>query len=116
MKGFWGTPASKALSSQDRRRLMGELLQRAASGELQLPVAATYGFDAILQVLDGDGRLLSDDIVLKVGQTMWDSPAYGPFVLPANGRLQVVMRSTPEVMPAPLEVQASIFYTDWAER
>ena len=47
VKGFWGTPASKALSSQDRRRLMGELLQRAASGELQLPVAATYGFDAI---------------------------------------------------------------------
>ena len=47
VKGFWGTPASKALSAQDRRRLMGELLQRAASGELQLPVAATYGVDAI---------------------------------------------------------------------
>ncbi|RZA11393.1 MAG: alcohol dehydrogenase, partial [Lysobacteraceae bacterium] len=29
VKGFWGTPASKALSAEDRRRLMGELLQRA---------------------------------------------------------------------------------------
>ena len=78
-------------------------------------ITATYGFDALLQVLDGTGRV-SDDIVLKVGASMWDSPAYGPFILPANGRLQVVMRSTPEVMPAPLEVQASIFYTDWGER
>ena len=47
VKGFWGTPASKALSPHDRRRLMGELLQRTASGELRLPVAATHGFDDI---------------------------------------------------------------------
>lgn len=47
IKGFWGTPASKALSPQDRRRLMGELMQRTASGELQLPVAAIHGFDDV---------------------------------------------------------------------
>ena len=79
-------------------------------------ITTTYGFDALLQMLDGEGRILADDIVLKVGQSMWDSPAYGPFILPANSRLQVVMRHTPETMPSPLEVQASIFYTDWAER
>ena len=78
-------------------------------------ISTTYGFDALLQVLDGDGRVL-DDLVLKIGQTLWASETYGPFVIPTNGRLQVVMRSTPEVMPSPLEVQASIFYRDWAER
>lgn len=68
VKGFWGTPASKALSSQDRRRLMGELMQRAASGELQLPVAATYGFEDIGQaVLDSltPGRASKGKILLR---------------------------------------------------
>ena len=68
VKGFGGTPASKALSSQDRRRLMGELMQRAASGELQLPVAATYGFEDIGQaVLDSltPGRASKGKILLR---------------------------------------------------
>ena len=42
VKGFWGIPASKALGEDQRRRLIGELLQRAAGGELRVPVAASY--------------------------------------------------------------------------
>ena len=68
VKGFWGTPASKALSSQDRRRLMGELLQRAASGDLQLPVAATYAFQDIGQAVHDSllaGRASKGKILLR---------------------------------------------------
>ena len=47
VKGFWGIPASKALAAADRQRLMGELLRRAAAGELQLPVAAVHALEDI---------------------------------------------------------------------
>ena len=78
-------------------------------------VTTTYGFDAILEVWDGAGAV-TQDFVVKVGQTQYDSPEYGPLVIPRNGRVRVVMRHTPETMPSPLEVQASIFYRDWGER
>ena len=78
-------------------------------------ISATYGFDALLEVWDGRGQV-AQDLVLKVGQSLWTSPELGPFILEENGRLRVVMRSTPQVMPGPFEVQASIFYRDWAER
>ncbi|MDE1167808.1 MAG: zinc-binding dehydrogenase [Pseudomonas sp.] len=42
VKGFWGTKASAALTPEDKRRLFGELLGLAASGELKLPVEAVY--------------------------------------------------------------------------
>lgn len=42
VKGFWGSKASQALSADDKRRLMGELLQRTLTGELTLPVEAVY--------------------------------------------------------------------------
>ena len=79
-------------------------------------ISTTFGFDALLQILDGAARVLGDDFVLKVGQSLWTSPEFGPLVVPENGRLQVIMRHTPEVMPAPLEIQATIHYRDWGER
>ncbi len=38
VKGFWGSKVSQAMAVEDKRRLVGELLKRAASGELTLPV------------------------------------------------------------------------------
>ncbi|MDN5782961.1 MAG: DUF3052 family protein, partial [Luteimonas sp.] len=42
VKGFWGSKVSREMSVDDKRRLVGELIQRAASGELQLPVEAVF--------------------------------------------------------------------------
>ena len=42
VKGFWGSKVSQAMSVDDKRRLVGELLQRTIGGELQLPVDAIY--------------------------------------------------------------------------
>lgn len=42
LRGFWGSKVSREMAKEDRRRLVGELLQRAAAGELRLPVDATY--------------------------------------------------------------------------
>ena len=42
VKGFWGGRISRDMSVADKRRLVGELIQRATSGELQLPVDAVY--------------------------------------------------------------------------
>jgi NADPH:quinone reductase-like Zn-dependent oxidoreductase len=42
VKGFWGSKISQGLSVENKHRLIGELFKRAISGELQLPVEATY--------------------------------------------------------------------------
>lgn len=42
VKGFWGSKVSRDMSVADKRRLVGELIQRALDGELQLPVEAVY--------------------------------------------------------------------------
>ncbi|MED5546708.1 NADPH:quinone reductase-like Zn-dependent oxidoreductase [Rhizobium subbaraonis] len=42
VKGFWGSKVSLAMSADDKRRLVGELLQRTLAGELLLPVEAVY--------------------------------------------------------------------------
>lgn len=42
VKGFWGSKVSQQMSVENKRRLVGELLQRVLSGELQLPVQAIY--------------------------------------------------------------------------
>jgi NADPH:quinone reductase-like Zn-dependent oxidoreductase len=68
VKGFWGIPAMKALSPQDQRRLMGELLQRAASGELRLPVASVHPLeDVAIAVREGmvPGRASLGKILLR---------------------------------------------------
>ena len=42
VKGFWGSKVSQQMSVENKRRLVGELLQRVLSGELELPVQAIY--------------------------------------------------------------------------
>lgn len=49
VKGFWGSKVSAALSSDDKRRLIGELLGLVASGKLQLPVQAIYDLADVSQ-------------------------------------------------------------------
>lgn len=42
VKGFWGSKVSRDMPVSDKRRLVGELLQRALDGELRLPVEAIH--------------------------------------------------------------------------
>lgn len=49
VKGFWGSKASQAMSTEDKRRLVGELLQRTLAGELRLPVDAVHDLAEIGQ-------------------------------------------------------------------
>src|SRR3546814_19792232 len=49
VKGFWGSKASRDMSVDDKRRLVGELIQRASNGELRLPVEAVYDLADIEQ-------------------------------------------------------------------
>ncbi len=49
VRGFWGSQASRAMPAARRRELVAELLQRAASGSLRLPVDAVYGLDEVAQ-------------------------------------------------------------------
>lgn len=42
VKGFWGSKVSQAMAAQDKRRLLGELLQRTLSGELKLAAEGIY--------------------------------------------------------------------------
>lgn len=81
---------------------------------VMIVLTGTYNFDAILEVWDGDGRV-TQDMVLSVAAPMWSSPTLGPFTIPANGRLRIINRDL-LTMPGTHEVQASIFWRDWAER
>ncbi|MNJ04850.1 hypothetical protein D3C73_1658020 [compost metagenome] len=47
MKGFWGSKVSQAMAAEDKRRLVGELLQLAARGGLSLPVDGVFGLDEV---------------------------------------------------------------------
>lgn len=49
VKGFWGSKASRALSREDKRRLMEELLHRVGSGEVKLPVEAIFDLADVAQ-------------------------------------------------------------------
>ena len=49
VKGFWGSKVSQAMSVEDKRRLVGELLQRTLSGQLQLPVDGIYDLADVAQ-------------------------------------------------------------------
>ncbi len=42
VKGFWGSKVSREMSVADKRRLVGELIQRASAGEIKLPVDAIF--------------------------------------------------------------------------
>jgi len=59
VKGFWGSKVSQAMAVEDKRRLVGELLKRAAGGELTLPVEKIFALDDIAQAAKagaGSGR------------------------------------------------------------
>jgi NADPH2:quinone reductase len=43
--GFWGSKVSREMRAEDRRRLVGELIQRALGGELKLPVDAVFDLE-----------------------------------------------------------------------
>lgn len=49
VKGFWGSKVSREMSLADKRRLVGELIQRAGAGELVLPVDAIFDLDDAAQ-------------------------------------------------------------------
>ena len=49
VKGFWGSKVSQAMPVEDKRRLVGELLQRAAAGELALPVERVFVLEDIAE-------------------------------------------------------------------
>ncbi|NEY37099.1 alcohol dehydrogenase, partial [Streptomyces sp. PRKS01-65] len=59
VKGFWGSKVSQAMAVEDKRRLVGELLKRAAGGELNMPVEKIFALDDIAQAAKagaGSGR------------------------------------------------------------
>ena len=47
VKGFWGSKVSQALTPENKRRLLGELMQHVASGALTLPVAGIFALEEI---------------------------------------------------------------------
>ncbi len=51
VKGFWGSKVSQQMSVENKRRLVGELLQRVLSGELELPVQAIYGLGDVAKAV-----------------------------------------------------------------
>lgn len=51
VKGFWGSKVSQQMSVENKRRLVGELLQRVLSGELELPVQAIYGLGDVAEAV-----------------------------------------------------------------
>ena len=51
VKGFWGNKVSQQMSVENKRRLVGELLQRVLSGELELPVQAIYGLNDVAEAV-----------------------------------------------------------------
>ncbi|KAG1413674.1 hypothetical protein G6F57_023856 [Rhizopus arrhizus] len=53
--GFWGSKVSQAMAVEDKRRLVGELLKRAAGGELTLSVERVFALDDIAQAAKAAG-------------------------------------------------------------
>ncbi|MNW09393.1 hypothetical protein D3C71_2063760 [compost metagenome] len=47
VKGFWGSKVSRDLSSDDKKRLITELIQGVLNNKLKLPVEAIYSLDEI---------------------------------------------------------------------
>lgn len=49
VKGFWGSKVSQAMTPDNKRRLIGELLQRVLSGELKLTAEAIFNLNDAAQ-------------------------------------------------------------------
>lgn len=56
VKGFWGSKVSQAMAVEDKRRLVGELLQRAGNGELRLPVEGIFALDQVADAVRASAR------------------------------------------------------------
>ncbi|MBO1531993.1 zinc-binding dehydrogenase [Psychrobacter sp. F1192] len=53
LKGFWGSKLSQEMSVEDKQRLIDELVDRATSGKLKLPVEAVFDLADVLDAVDG---------------------------------------------------------------
>ncbi|RUL77627.1 zinc-binding dehydrogenase [Dyella choica] len=56
VKGFWGSKVGAAMHGETRRRLIGELLRHAASGELKLPVEAVFHLADVAQAASASAQ------------------------------------------------------------
>jgi NADPH:quinone reductase-like Zn-dependent oxidoreductase len=56
VKGFWGSKTRTTTSPEDMRRLMGELLTRASSGQLKLEVEEIFHFTDVAQAAAANSR------------------------------------------------------------
>ena len=82
---------------------------------VDLILSASYNFDALFEVWDGNEAVVTDRVIPVLGGIPTVIYGLGPFAMPTNGRLRLVSRNTP-VTPGVLEVQASLSWRDWAER
>lgn len=53
-KGFWGTKVSTSMPIDRKRRLINELIERATSGKLHLPVEAIYDLSEVTKAVSKD--------------------------------------------------------------
>ncbi|WP_430737808.1 zinc-binding dehydrogenase [Psychrobacter sp. VH5] len=53
VKGFWGSKISQEMSVENKQRLIDELIERATSGKLHLPVEAVFDLADIKKAVDG---------------------------------------------------------------
>lgn len=56
VKGFWGSKVSREMAAHDKKWLVGELIQRAADGQLVLPVDSIHGLEAAAQAAAASER------------------------------------------------------------
>jgi NADPH:quinone reductase-like Zn-dependent oxidoreductase len=59
IKGFWLTDWMRRVDAQTRQRVAGEVIGMLASGQIKMPVEATYGLDEIAKAVehaDAPGR------------------------------------------------------------
>lgn len=77
-------------------------------------LTATYNFDALLEIWDGNGLVIFD-MVMPVLPPKFELRDMGPFSVPANGRVRVIARNA-ITAPGPVEVQAVLDLRSWGER
>ena len=53
VKGFWGSKISQEMSVENKQRLIDELIERATSDKLHLPVEAVFDLADITKAVDG---------------------------------------------------------------
>lgn len=53
VKGFWGSRTSQEMNVENKQRLIDELIERATSGKLHLPVEAVFNLADIKKAVDG---------------------------------------------------------------